>query len=416
MSLRSLFKFILPVVVIAISLGVFQHLKASKPVKEKPQPREKVWLVDVLKARKQTLSPTIILYGKVESPELLQAAAPGGGIIEQVMVRSGATVKRNQLLVSMDQRDFESMLVQSTSERQDIENQIADLAILHQSNIKSLKTERELARLAEAEVERMLKLKKQNLGTDSVLNNARSALARQQLSVLSRELEVERYPIQLKNLQEKKTQLIAKLNEARLMIERSEVRAPFDAIISDVFVAVGDRVSLGKILVSLYPLDNIEVRAHIPARYTGEVQQALFAKRAQTAQIIGQAGNLSLQLKRLAGQASASGTDAYFQPETAGSGLRPGSLLTLRFGLPEQTDVVAVPFQAIYGNSRIYTLKNERLVGLDVVSVGQYTNTDGNNLLLIKSDQLADGDAIVTTHLPNAVTGLKVKTGSNSSL
>jgi HlyD family secretion protein len=74
--------------------------------------------------------------------------------------------------------------------------------------------------------------------------------------------------------------------------------------------------------------------------------------------------------------------------------------------------VIAVPYQAIYGNSRLYLLYEDRLQGVDVESIGQYVDADGNSLLLVKSSQINDGDEIVITHLPNAVSGLKVKSGS----
>ena len=70
---------------------------------------------------------------------------------------------------------------------------------------------------------------------------------------------------------------------------------------------------------------------------------------------------------------------------------------------------MAVPYQAIYGNSRLYLLKQNRLQGITVESVGQYVDTDGTAMLLIKSPQINSGDEIVITHLPNAVSGLKVR-------
>jgi hypothetical protein len=78
--------------------------------------------------------------------------------------------------------------------------------------------------------------------------------------------------------------------------------------------------------------------------------------------------------------------------------------------LPAEDDVVAVPYQAIYGNSRLYLLLDDRLQGVEVESIGQYIDADGTSLLLVKSSQINNGDEIVVTHLPNAVSGLKVRT------
>ncbi len=411
MRLRSIIKIILPVLVIAIAIGVFQHLKAGKAERSQPELKEKVWQVEVVSAKKRSLSPVLGLYGRVESPDFLQAAAPGAGIVSEVLVQSGTSVITGQSLVKMDIRDFETALVQAESDLEEIENQIGELKIRHQSNLKALETELELLQLADEEVQRLFKLKAQNLTADTILSVARSALGRQQLSVYSRELEVESYPAQMGKLKARLNQYAARLKQSRLVIERSTVLAPFDAVISSTPVSVGDRVATGQILVALYPVDSLEIRAHIPAQYIARIQQALAQDIIQQASIKLADSTLELELKRLAGEAEPSGIDAYFGVGESGQELRPGALLTLSFKLPTEEDVVAVPYQAIYGNSRLYLLREDRLQGVDVKSIGQYIDADGTAMLLVKSSQIDNGDQIVVTHLPNAVSGLKVRTG-----
>jgi multidrug efflux pump subunit AcrA (membrane-fusion protein) len=298
---------------------------------------------------------------------------------------------------------------------QDIENQISELKIRHQSNQNSLKTERQLLRFAEDEVERLLKLKKQNLSADTILNVARSALGRQQLSVYSREYEVQSFPVQLEKLEARINQNQAKLKEARLRIERSQVFAPFEAVISEAPVSVGDRVATGQTLVALYPVSNLEIRAHIPTRYIPRIQQAMSKGVAQLARIAMPGINVQLELVRLAGEAEPSGVDAYFRAGQSSSLLLLGALLPLSLDLPVENDVIAVPYQAIYGNSRLYLLKDNRLQGVDVDPVGQYSGDDGKAMLLVKSPQISSGDDIVITHLPNAMSGLKVRDTANDA-
>jgi hypothetical protein len=67
-----------------------------------------------------------------------------------------------------------------------------------------------------------------------------------------------------------------------------------------------------------------------------------------------------------------------------------------------------LPFQALYGNDRIYRINDEqRLEALQIEQAGTIYE-EGVEMLLVRSDQLRDGDRIVSTHLPNAVQGLKV--------
>jgi len=409
MIARAPAKFILPFLVLLIAGVLYYSLVSSKPVREKPALTEKVWQIEVITARQQALSPSVTLYGRIESPEQLKAAAPGGGIVEQVFVRNGARVKLGQPLVTMDRRDFAASLLQAEADLRDIDNQIVELKIRHQSNLVSLKTERELLELADAEVERLRKLKEQNLSADTALNGARSEMGRQQLAVTARQLDVDSYPAKLQILMAKNDHGKAELDQARLAMTRSEVKAPFEAIISEVAVAAGDRVSLGQILISLYPVNNLEIRAHLPINYIRSVQHALSSDQQLQAHVANRKYLGQFPLLRVAGEAEATGIDVYFAVNANLGQLRPGDLLPLSLQLPTESGVFAVPYQAIYGNSRVYKVVEERLQALEVDSVGQAEDENGLALVLIRSTDIDTGDQIAITHLPNAVSGLKVK-------
>jgi multidrug efflux pump subunit AcrA (membrane-fusion protein) len=412
MTARSNAKFVLPLLVLLLAAGVYYSLVASKTQRESPVLTEKVWQVEIIEVQQQTLSPTVTLYGRIESPEQLKAAAPGGGIVDRVYVRNGARVNQGDALVTMDRRDFSAALQQARADVHDIDSQITELEVRHRSNLASLETERELMTLAEAEVERLVALKKQKLSADTALNSAHSELARRQLAVTSRELEVDSYPARRQILKAGQDRSKAQLEQAKLAMDRSEVRAPFDGIISEVAVAAGDRVSLGQVLVSLFPLHTLEIRAHLPVNYIDSVQPAIARNEALFASVSGRSDLGRFPLLRLSGEAEATGIDAYFAIDSETVQYRPGELLALSLQLPAESGVFALPYQAIYGNSRIYRVEQDRLQAIDVVSIGQ-VRTGGQVQVLIRSDTIADGDRIAVTHLPNAVSGLKVKTGND---
>ncbi len=412
MTARSQAKLVLPMLVLLVAGGIYYSLVASKTQRESPALSEKIWQIEIIEVRQQTLSPTVTLYGRIESPEQLKAAAPGGGIVDRVYVRNGARVSKGAPLVTMDKRDFSVALQQARADVRDIDSQIAELEIRNRSNRASLQTERDLMTLAEAEVERLVALKKQKLSADTALNSAHSELARRQLAVTSRELEVDSYPARLQILKARKDRSKAQYEQAKLAMDRSAVRAPFDAIISEVAVAAGDRVSLGQLLVSLFPLHALEIRAHLPINYINSVQPAIARKETLFASVVGRSDLGRFPLLRLSGEAEATGIDVYFAIDSDAVQYRPGELLALSLQLPAQSDVFAIPYQAIYGNSRIYRVDEDRLQAIDVVSIGQ-ARTDDQVQVLIRSDAIADGDRIVVTHLPNAVSGLKVKVGGD---
>ena len=59
MKARTSAKFLLPLLVLLLSGGLYYSLVSSKTERDKPALTEKVWQIDVVTARQQTLSPAL---------------------------------------------------------------------------------------------------------------------------------------------------------------------------------------------------------------------------------------------------------------------------------------------------------------------------------------------------------------------
>lgn len=409
--LRKITKFLLPVVVLSIAVGSFQYLRANKPESQPAQLKEKVWQVETMTADVQPLEPLLRLYGRVESSKLVKAGAAQKSIVTQVLVRDGDQVKKGEPMVELDRRDFETAITRAEAELADIDSQIQESDIRQQTNLLALESELRLLELYRDEVNRLERLKRDNLSSESTLNEANRNLERQQIAVQTRKLEVERYPSTRLSLEARGKRAAATLAEARLALDRSLITAPFDGIIKQVHVSVGDQVASGQLMLEVYSPQSLEIRAHLPQKYIAAIQQALNKNQTMRAGISGHSVK-SVELLRTAGESEATGIDVFF---AASEQLRHGESLTLELGLPPQPRAMAIPYQAIYGNSRIYRINDSRLQAITVKTLGQLRTADGQMRLLISSEEISNGDQIVTTHLPNAVTGLLVEVTNSRS-
>jgi hypothetical protein len=151
------------------------------------------------------------------------------------------------------------------------------------------------------------------------------------------------------------------------------------------------------------------VRAKLPAPYQQELLEALNAGRILRAAALAGATEIELLLDRVSGEADPSGIDGLFRIQRGAEMLRLGSMITLRLQRAPQAGVVAVPYTALYGNDRMYKLVDDRLQGITVTALGDYAGAGDQSMLLVRSPQLDAGDQLLTTHLPNAVTGLRVE-------
>lgn len=407
--MRKFLKFVLPLLILAVGFAVFNALRATRPERPTAEIQERIWRVEVEEVGPGRVAPQLVLYGRVETPDLLKSAASGPARVADVAVREGERVAKGDLLVQLDERDFLPALRQSQALVAELEAQVQSERIRHDNDRRALEQEHKLLDLSRNGVERAQRLKKQRVGSDSDLDAAEEAVARQALAVSNREMGIADHPARLSALAARLQSARAKLDEIELDLERSSVTAPFDGLIAGVEVTIGDQVKEDAVLLRIYSIEDLEVRARIPAPYQSEVAAALATDRLLTAESVVGGGRVRLRLERLSGEAQPSGIDGLFAVEEGGDALRLGQMLELRLTRPPRDDAVAVPFQAVYGGDRMYKLVDGRMRGIRVESLGGRSDQEGGERLLVRSEGLAAGDLVVVTHMPNAVEGLRVE-------
>jgi len=402
-------KILLPILLLGCGIGVFAYLTMTRAEQPTTQVQERVWRVAVMEAQPETLAPTLMLYGRVESPNVLKAAAPAEAVVQQVLVKEGEQVRQGQLLLQLDQRDFLPRLDQSKAEVAQLEADIAGERQRHQRDKQALQQEQEIQRLAQAAVTRAEQLKKQNMGSESALDEARQNAARQALVVISREFDLTNHETRLDQLQARLLQARARLRETELELERSRVSAPFDGVVSEVAVAPGDRVRKADVMLQMYAPQTLEVRARIPAPYRDELQRSLSQGRQMTGRTLIGDAEILLSLERLSGEADPRGIDGLFRIDRGLRWLRLGETLQFQLRRPPRENALALPYQALYGGNRVYLLEEGRMRGIQVKALGSLMDEQRGELLVVSSLDLPPGAQVVTTHLPNAVTGLRAE-------
>ncbi|MEJ2315832.1 MAG: biotin/lipoyl-binding protein [Gammaproteobacteria bacterium] len=389
---------------ILAGIAIFTVLKATRPDPPAVESRERVWQVAVTTVQLKTLSPQLSLYGKVESPEVFKAAAPGQGRVSEVLVSEGSRVRTGDPLVMLDEKDFEPAVTQARADVTELEAQIDSENLRFASDNESLDEQKKLLELAKAELARAERLEQRNLGSESALDQARQNVAQQQLSLSTRQLNVTDHGARLARLQASLERATARLAVAERDYERSRITAPFDGIVSALPVTVGNQVKANDVVLEMYSLESMEVRATVPVIY----QQELISATAKGERYPARSGEIELELDRLSGKAGTAGIDALFSILAGSEKLRLGQQIAIYLSRPPQPGLVMLPFQALYGNDRIYRINDEeRLETLLIEQAGTIID-QGIEMLLVRSDKLRDGDRIVSTHLPNAVQGLKV--------
>ena len=406
---RKLSRLLLPLLILTAGAAVFKHLKDTRPMQEPAEVRERVWRVEVETVEPGSHAPQMALYGRVRTQDLLAMAASAQARVAEVAVRDGERVTDGQLLARLDERDLLPDLHRAQAEVEELRAEIRSEKNRFESDRKALEQERTLLAIAGDGVERARRLTKQRVGSETDLDEAEETLARQALAVSNREMSIEDHPARLQALEARLRSARAGLTDVELDVERADVRAPFDGVVAAVEVTAGDQVQKDEILLRLYAPERLEVRARIPAPFQAEIRAALASGISLAAYADLNGSRLPLRLDRVAGEADPSGVDGLFAVEHGFDLLRLGQMLSLRLSRPPHPDTVALPFQAVYGEGRIYKLVDGRMRGLRVQPLGGIEDGNGEERLLVRSPELVAGDRVVVTHMPNAVDGLRVE-------
>ena len=406
-ALKRTLAFLAPAAVVAAGLAGYQGLVKSRVEPAAPRAPEKTWPVRVTAVHPAPRTPSLTLFGRIESPRLARISAAVQADVLRMRAVEGELVDAGALLVVLDPRDARLALRQREAEVADIRAQTALERERNRQDRASLGKERELMELARRELERAEDLAKRGLDSQSRLDQARERAARQELAVLARESAARGHESRLARLEAQRVRAETARDRAALDVERTRVTAPFHGRVAEIFAAQGDRVRTGDRLLSVFDVSRLEVRAQIPSRHLVQVE----GSRGRAAYFEVEGRRYAAPLSRLGGQVlpGRGGVDALFRIDGAGRDLRIGRTVELTFELAPRPDAVWLPFEALYGADRVFEVRENRLAGVRVRRIGEARGADGREGVLVTSPDLSSGDRVVVNQLANAVEGLRVQ-------
>ncbi len=400
-----------PLVIVLVAIATFMGLKQSKPEKVVIEQPEKIWRVNTVPVNIQQISPEITLYGRVETPRNATLKSALVADVLSIEVLEGAEVVAGQLLLTLDDTDMQLSVLQRQADLAEIEALMAGENQRYKRDQSLLEQQTSLLKLADNAVNRSKKLEQSRLASQATLDDAQATKQRQLVTLKGLNFDIAEHPARQAQLQAQFKRAQALVKQAEVDLERTKIKAPFSGRISQLSVSIGDRVRAGDTLISLYDLDNLEVRAQIPGRYIDQVNEMMNHSEVLEAKASLNNNSLAFKLERLSGEVKvdSGGIDGLFSISGNKYAIALGTFIELKLKLAQQNEVVALPFNALYGLDHVYRLKDGYLQSVSIERIGESTNEQGQKQLLLRSQDLRQGDQIVSTQLPNAITGLRVE-------
>ena len=351
-------------------------LIATRPRLEPVQRPERVWPVDVVEARYQTVQPELNLFGEIVAGRRSELLALVGGRIVEVgpNLREGGIVKQGELLVQIDPFQYETDLANQRSQLKEAEIRLEMLRRDHE-RAKELFAEKNVS--------------------EQFMDTAELDMRQQEAIIEQREIAV--------------VQAARDLADSRLV-------APFDGVISDVNANLGKQISgFGADKVAdLIDMSELEVRFSLSNAQYGRLIDSDTPVVGRPVGVSWQVGDEMLTysgiIERVGAEIASTtgGVDVYAVIDTAGEQvhLRPGAFVSVAMVDRRFADVLQAPESALYGEDVVYVIDNGRLSERRIEIHG-YT---GNSILFtaVGETPIEDGDLIVTTQIREGGTGARV--------
>lgn len=401
-------KRLLPLLILSVGIVGFMILKATRPEPQQVVTVERSWRVDTLTVELQPYQPELALYGEIQAPELMTLAAPVAARVASRPVDEGEWVEQGELLVALEAEDLDPLLAEAQADVSDLKAQMESEEIRNANDLQALKNEQDIADNAERQLERTRTLVNRNLASRDQLESAVDVLAKANLTLAARQRALAEHEARKQSLEARLARANANLEATRRDLRRSQVVAPFDGVVTRVVVAPGNQVGKYQSLLSVYPVNGLELRAQVPNAYREELATAL--RQGDHPRALAASGSQRFEMQRFAGESDPAGTEAIFRLTNEAGALRPGAMVPVVLQRPEVDNAVVVPYSALYGNNGVYVVSEDlRMHRLTVEHRGEVLHSNGERWALISSPKLTNGQQLIVTHLPNAIEGLKVE-------
>jgi HlyD family secretion protein len=328
-------------------------------------------------AIRTTIRSVVSTNGKVEPLENFEAHAPVGTTIRRLLVKEGEHVKKDQLLVQMDDADALSAAAKAMTQ---IRAAQADLSALksggNQEEVLTLD-----AQLAKARTERdsaknnldaLLRLQEDGAASAGEVKVAQDRLTRANADLnLIEQKKVDRYSQpEIAHVQAQKDAAQAAYDAAEDTLHKFNVRAPFDGVVYSLPVLQDAYVNAGDLILQEADLSKVRVRAFIDEPDVGrlkpgepiEVTWDAIPGRIWTGTVSALPAVIKLHGTRNVGEATCVVDNHDFK-------LLPNVNVNVTITAAEHHDVLTVPREAVHQEDHttyVYEIVNEELHRRDV--------------------------------------------------
>jgi HlyD family secretion protein len=217
-----------------------------------------------------TIRSLVSTNGKIEPVTNFEAHAPVSSSVRRVLVKEGASVKKGELLVVLDDADARAQTARTQTQLSAAQADLSD-AERGGTQEEVLSLEAQLVKAgtdrdsAQRNLDALKKLEQQGAASAGEVREAENALARADAQItFLRQKQTRRYSkAELARFEAQQTEAQAAYDAAQDILAKSNIRAPFDGIVYSLPAKQGGFVASGDLLLQVADLRTVLLRAFV---------------------------------------------------------------------------------------------------------------------------------------------------------
>ncbi|MEW6983797.1 efflux RND transporter periplasmic adaptor subunit [Colwelliaceae bacterium 6471] len=258
-------KFALPAIVAAGVLLVVLIVKLQPEMSHNPQARPSV-MVNAITLEEHNLRPSITGFGKVEPDLTLSGKAEVTGRVTYIHpnLKKGAILPKGTVVLRIDDKDYQLALRQAQADLLSNKASLNEMQLTIENNKLDLKLANEKLKVRQAELKRLVQLRKTGAVSQSKLDQERQNMLQQQQEVQQLENKQTTLPSDLAVLEAKIDISASKVERSERDLARTEIVLPFSARVRQVNAELDQYVTAGSLLFDVSGLDKVVINAQFP--------------------------------------------------------------------------------------------------------------------------------------------------------
>ncbi|UCD71838.1 MAG: efflux RND transporter periplasmic adaptor subunit [Syntrophobacterales bacterium] len=190
----------------------------------------------------------------------------------------GMTVHKDQEMAKIEDTRYRLTLQKATANLKKLQALLAIERNENERRTAIYRIAKQRLALVQADYERNLELFQKEIIAKQTLENAENQLELRRLEFENARSELQSRQARIQSIQADLTAARAEIDRLREDLADTVVRSPFDGVIGDRFVELGDQVAPGQRLFTVLEISSVKVVARTPSEFIGRIETGIPAE------------------------------------------------------------------------------------------------------------------------------------------